>query len=48
MREEIVKEIHAEIRRLEEIKLDVYEYCYDGEAIWHIEEAVRNLKNAIV
>lgn len=46
MKTETMDEIRAEIRNLTVLYNDIYDYDYDETALWCINEAINNLKNA--
>lgn len=46
MKTETMEEIREEIRRLEVLYREIYDYDYDETALWHIAEAHEHLKNA--
>ena len=47
MKTETRAEVREEIRRLENMRDEIYDYDYDEYLLWHLDEAINHLKNSI-
>ena len=44
MKTDTRNELRELIERLENFRDEVYDYDYDDTALWHLDEAIKNLK----
>ena len=44
MKQDNREELKELIKKVEQFHDDIYDYDYDDTALWHLNEAIRNLK----
>ena len=48
MKTDTVNDIKNAISTLQSFREDIFDYDYDEYVIWHLDEAIKHLKNAIL